>query len=296
MSDVTGALEPGTSGQSAAPGQSPSRAPRLSFVAALVLALTALGVSAVFRLNQDAPLVQVASSAIADPRDREDSAPPSGLDRTPLEPVESLSESPLALEQESTSTRESTSTVEVGSRDEVAARPVATAPRERPVAAEPTAPGQDRAAPPPASPTSAQQDDLHAGEMSEPVPMPGSASSVATTTAAPPAAVILTPVTILYKHKGGRAFLSIKLDGVRVWSQDLKPVAGRRQKWTGGYESRAVVPVSPGTHTLEISLRDPDRGIEAATSIRSRYTNGRKRTLRVTAEPKANALQLRWKE
>jgi hypothetical protein len=102
-------------------------------------------------------------------------------------------------------------------------------------------------------------------------------------------------VTILYKHKGGQAFLSILLDGVRVWSQDLEPVTGRRQKWTG-YESRAVVPVSPGTHTLEVSLHDPDRGIEAASSIRSRYTNGRKRSLRVMANPKENALQLRWKE
>jgi hypothetical protein len=102
-------------------------------------------------------------------------------------------------------------------------------------------------------------------------------------------------VTILYKHKGGRSFLSIHLDGVRVWSQDLEPVAGRRQKWTG-YEARAVIPISPGTHTLEVSLRDPDRGIQAASSIRSRYTNGTRRTLRVVAEPKENALQLRWKE
>ena len=72
-------------------------------------------------------------------------------------------------------------------------------------------------------------------------------------------------------------------------------MVGRRKKWTG-YEARAVVPISPGTHTLEVNLRDPEREIEAASSIRSRYTNGRKRTLRVVAEPKQNALLLRWKE
>ena len=110
---------------------------------------------------------------------------------------------------------------------------------------------------------------------------------------APP--VILTPLTILYKHKGGPAFLSIILDGTRVWSQELKPVEGRLQKLTG-YGNRAVIPVPPGTHTLEVNLSDPDRGIDATRAIRSRYTNGKKRTLRVSVDPKANTLQLRWKE
>ncbi len=110
---------------------------------------------------------------------------------------------------------------------------------------------------------------------------------------APP--VILTPVTILYKHKGGPAFLSILLDGTRVWSQELKPVEGRLQKLTG-YGNRAVIPVPPGTHTLQVNLSDPDRRVDAMRAIRSRYTNGKKRTLRVSVDPRANTLQLRWKE
>ena len=107
--------------------------------------------------------------------------------------------------------------------------------------------------------------------------------------------MILTPVTILYKHKGGPAFLSILLDGTRVWSQELKPVEGRVQKLTG-YGNRAVVPVPPGTHTLQVTLSDPERGVEATNAIRSRYTNGKKRTLRVSVSPKENSLQLRWTE
>lgn len=105
----------------------------------------------------------------------------------------------------------------------------------------------------------------------------------------------LTPVTILYKHKGGLAFLSILLDGTRVWSQELKPVQGRMQKLTG-YGSRAVIAVPPGTHTLQVNLSDPERNVDATNAIRSRYTNGKKRTLRVSASPKDNTLQLRWKE
>ncbi len=102
-------------------------------------------------------------------------------------------------------------------------------------------------------------------------------------------------MTILYKHKGGPAFLSILLDGARVWSQELKGVDSRIQKLTG-YENRAVIPVPPGTHTLQVKLTDPDRSVEATQAIRSRYTNGRKRTLRVSVSPKDNSLLLRWKE
>jgi hypothetical protein len=107
--------------------------------------------------------------------------------------------------------------------------------------------------------------------------------------------VTLTPVTILYKHKGGPGFLSILLDGTRVWSQELKPVEGRLQKLTG-YGNRAVIPVPPGTHTLQVNLSDPDRRVDATQAIRSRYTNGKRRTLRVSVETRANTLQLRWKE
>jgi serine/threonine protein kinase len=112
---------------------------------------------------------------------------------------------------------------------------------------------------------------------------------------AEPVPQTLTPVTILYKHKGGPAFLSILLDGTRVWSQELKPVQGRMQKWTG-YGNRAVIAVPPGTHTLQVNLSDPERDIDATNAIRSRYTNGKKRTLRVSLSPKENTLQLRWKE
>ena len=107
--------------------------------------------------------------------------------------------------------------------------------------------------------------------------------------------IVLTPVTILYKHRGGPAFLSISLDGERVWNQELQPAEGRIQKLTG-YGNRAVIAVPPGTHTLEINLRDPERGVDAIQAIRSRYTNGRRRTLRVSVDPKDNVLQLRWKE
>jgi hypothetical protein len=107
--------------------------------------------------------------------------------------------------------------------------------------------------------------------------------------------VVLTPVTILYKHRGGPAFLSIYLDGDRLWNQELKPAEGRIQKLTG-YGTRAVIAVPPGTHTLEVNLRDPERGVDAIQAIRSRYTNGKRRTLRVSVDPKDNLLQLRWKE
>jgi len=105
----------------------------------------------------------------------------------------------------------------------------------------------------------------------------------------------LTPVTILYRHKGGLAYLTILLDGVRVWNQELKPVEGRLQKLSG-YDSRAIVPVPSGVHTLKVQLSDPDREVRTSKSIRSRYTNGKKRTLRVYIDSDDNEMQLRWKE
>ncbi len=106
---------------------------------------------------------------------------------------------------------------------------------------------------------------------------------------------ILTPVTIMYRHRGGSATLRVFLDGVRVWNQQLRPVEGRKQKLLG-YESRAVVSVPSGEHSLQVRLTDPDRGINAADTIRSRYTNGRKRSLRINLDPNDNVIQLRWKE
>lgn len=128
-----------------------------------------------------------------------------------------------------------------------------------------------------------------------PLEVPPSTSSPAAPSRSTQAAGVLTPVTLLYRHKGGLAYLSVLLDGSRVWSQELKPPTKRLQKLTG-YTARAVVSVPPGVHTLEVRLSDPDRSVRAVKSIRSRYTNGVKRTLRVSLDPDDNQMQLRWKE
>jgi serine/threonine protein kinase len=106
---------------------------------------------------------------------------------------------------------------------------------------------------------------------------------------------ILTPVTIMYRHKGGDATLQVFLDGVRIWNQHLEAVEGRKQKLLG-YDSRAVVSIPSGEHALEVRLTDPDRAIDASDTVLSRYTNGRKRSLRINLDPNDNVIQLRWKE
>ncbi len=260
-----------------------SRAPRLSFIAALALALTALGVSAVFRLNQTPPAELTAHVPDMSPVKEESPPGPAASDQSIAD---------MALLADDPSPEEVPAQDEIQNRQQKARdktpKAVRIEPDRLPTIPDTTPSVTPQAeasldASPPSDSSSVPRDDTPLPILEAPLESP------------PPPAVMLTPVTILYKHKGGSAFLSIRLDGVRVWSQDLERVAGRRQRWSG-YETQAVVPVAPGTHTLEISLRDPDRGLEAVSSIRSRYTNGKKRTLRVIAEPKENRLRLRWKE
>ncbi len=106
---------------------------------------------------------------------------------------------------------------------------------------------------------------------------------------------ILTPVTIMYRHKGGNSTMQVFLDGTRIWNQHIKAAEGRKQKLLG-YDSRAIVSIPSGEHALEVRLIDPDRAIDASDTVVSRYTNGRKRSLRVNLDPNDNVIQLRWKE
>jgi len=240
VSRPDGPLDPGATAV-ATPGPEPKRR-RLRTVALLLLLLSVLGVSAIFRFEDEAaePTASGTASLTALEQLISAAVPPEPPTETP--PAERTQEA-----------------IQGQSQPTVAPEPL---PYQPPPAARPREP-------------------VRAQVMaSEPQPEP---------------VVTLTPVTILYKHKGGPAFLSILLDGTRVWSQDLKPVEGRLQKLTG-YGNRAVIPVPPGSHTLQVNLTDPERGVEATHAIRSRYTNGKKRTLRVSVDPKENALRLRWKE
>ena len=106
---------------------------------------------------------------------------------------------------------------------------------------------------------------------------------------------ILTPVTIMYRHKGGAATLQVLLDGVRIWNQHLSAAEGRKQRLLG-YDSKAVVSIPSGEHALQVRLIDPERNIDASDTVVSRYTNGRKRSLRINLDPNDNVIQLRWKE
>jgi len=106
---------------------------------------------------------------------------------------------------------------------------------------------------------------------------------------------VLTPVTIMYRHKGGDANLQVFLDGVRIWNQRLQAAEGRKQKLFG-YDSKAIVSIPSGEHALTLRLTDPARSIDASDTVVSRYTNGRKRSLRINLDSSDNEIRLRWKE
>ena len=159
----------------------------------------------------------------------------------------------------------------------------------------------ERIEPPPARPTPPPVEESPKPVARQAVPiLPPSAVSrtgvaQSSTQRTVPAEDVLTPVTIMYRHKGGDATLQVSLDGVRIWNQHLKAAEGRKQKLLG-YDSKAVVSVPSGEHALEVRLVDPDRAIDATDTVVSRYTNGRKRSLRINLDPNDNVIQLRWKE
>jgi len=102
-------------------------------------------------------------------------------------------------------------------------------------------------------------------------------------------------VELHYRHKNEKAHLSVLLDGDVVWSEPLKrpinPIA-----WAKGKDVMAIIPVPEGQHSLEVRVSVPAQEIETARSIRSHFTAGAQRVLKVTLNRKTSDLRLRWKE
>ncbi len=113
----------------------------------------------------------------------------------------------------------------------------------------------------------------------------------------PPAssAPAVSVVELHYRHKNEKAHLSVLLDGEVVWSEPLKrpinPVA-----WARGKDVMAIIPVPEGQHSLEVRVSVPSLELETSRSIRSHFTAGAQRVLKVTLNRKSSDLRLRWKE
>lgn len=124
------------------------------------------------------------------------------------------------------------------------------------------------------------------------------AEPIATPRAPTPSASSAPAVSVVelhYRHKNEKAHLSVLLDGDVVWSEPLKrpisPVA-----WAKGKDVMAIIPVPEGQHSLEVRVSVPAQEIETARSIRSHFTAGAQRVLKVTLNRKTSDLRLRWKE
>jgi hypothetical protein len=102
-------------------------------------------------------------------------------------------------------------------------------------------------------------------------------------------------VELHYRHKNEKAHLSVLVDGEVVWSEPLKrpinPIA-----WAKGKDVMAIIPVPEGQHSLEVRVSVPAQALETSRSIRSHFTAGAQRVLKVTLNRKSADLRLRWKE
>ncbi len=108
-------------------------------------------------------------------------------------------------------------------------------------------------------------------------------------------APVVSVVELHYRHRNEKAHLSVLVDGEVVWSEPLKrpinPIA-----WAKGKDVMAIIPVPEGQHSLEVRVSVPAQALETSRSIRSHFTSGAQRVLKVTLNRKSGDLRLRWKE
>ena len=130
-------------------------------------------------------------------------------------------------------------------------------------------------------------------ETSQPQSEPDAVPQISNTSASSAPAVSV--VELHYRHKNEKAHLSVLLDGDVVWSEPLKrpinPIA-----WAKGKDVMAIIPVPEGQHSLEVRVSVPSLDLETSRSIRSHFTAGAQRVLKVTLNRKSSDLRLRWKE
>jgi serine/threonine protein kinase len=102
-------------------------------------------------------------------------------------------------------------------------------------------------------------------------------------------------VELHYRHRNEKAHLSVLVDGEVVWSELLRrpinPIA-----WAKGKDVMAIIPVPEGQHSLEVRVSVPAQALETSRSIRSHFTSGSQRVLKVTLNRKSGDLRMRWKE
>lgn len=97
---------------------------------------------------------------------------------------------------------------------------------------------------------------------------------------------------ISYKNRLRRGTLSVRLDGVDVWREELASggVVGRLR----GNDVGTVLDVAPGVHTIEVRVTGAAGNVNARNEIRARFDHGSTRELKATLGVRGKKLKLSW--
>ena len=100
-------------------------------------------------------------------------------------------------------------------------------------------------------------------------------------------------LVVLHENRLKSAHLTIWVDGKKIWTRSIV-AKGSFVSRARGQLVRATVPITPGRHTIEISVTGVKGKVDAAHTATGRFDAGETRYLRATLIPVVDRLELRW--
>ena len=111
---------------------------------------------------------------------------------------------------------------------------------------------------------------------------------------AEPAEVPAATLVVLHENRLKSAFMSIWVDGEKVWSGQMSSRGGLFDR-TKGETVKATIPVSAGRHTIEVRITGAKRRVDSAEITSGTFEGGATRYLRARLIPVVHNLELDWK-
>ncbi len=111
-----------------------------------------------------------------------------------------------------------------------------------------------------------------------------------------PSVPLDSTLVVQHKNRLSLAYISLWIDGERMWSQELaakKGVFKRFGRFSGELIEHSIA-VSEGKHTIEVHISGKSMKIEARASIKGTFRSNESRQLKVGLNPYTDKLKLAW--
>jgi hypothetical protein len=112
----------------------------------------------------------------------------------------------------------------------------------------------------------------------------------------PPAPVLDATLIVTHKNRLSLAYISLWVDGDRVWTEELTAPKNvfKRVKRISGLPVEKAIPVSAGSHTIEVHISGKSKKIEAMSSIKGDFKSEQIRRLKIGLNPYSKKIKMSW--